>query len=113
MFSPLHSVTNEEHYEKCCNHFSQYRKYGRFPLKCREATTCMLASYCESIRCAVSKKKWDTKEDKSKSMVCTLYIRQCAKRHLATMLNNEKIKPVALSIVELCLAGGIRQSAVN
>ena len=52
----------------------------------------------------------NTKQDKGKkSMICALYVLWLAKsksRDEAT-LNSEKIKPVALSIVELCLAEGI------
>ena len=50
MFNPLHSGTNEEQYKKC---------------KRKEAT---LHSRHESTPCAVSKDKWDTKEDTGKSM---------------------------------------------
>ena len=42
-------------------------------------------------------------------MVHALYILQLAKRHVSgrRIVESEKIKPVALSIVELCLAEGI------
>ena len=57
---------------------------------------------------AVSKDEWDTKENTGKSMKNALYLLQYAKRHI--MLNSEKIKPVALVFVELCLSEGISQS---
>ena len=39
MFNPLHSITNQELFEKrLCNQCSHYEKYGRFPLQ-REAIT--------------------------------------------------------------------------
>ena len=50
---------------------------------------------------AVSKDEWDTKEDTGKSMKNALYILRYAKRHLS---NSEKIKPVSLAIIELCLS---------
>jgi len=41
-----------------------------------------------------------------------VYVLWYANRHLSTeaLLNGEKVKPVALAIVELCLTEGIRQS---
>ena len=55
---------------------------------------------------AVSKDKSDTKEDTGKSMKNALYVLRYAKstcRAEAT-LNSEKIKPVALAIIELRLS---------
>ena len=41
--------------------------------------------YCESIPCAVSKMEWDTKEDKSKSMMHVFNaLRYAQKAHLGT-----------------------------
>ena len=42
-------------------------------------------------------------------MMCVLYILWLAKRHISRQsdVEREEIKPVVLSIVELCLAGGI------
>ena len=60
---------------------------------------------------AVSKDEWDTKEDTSKSMKNALYILRYVKRHLLGRSDiSEKIKPVALAIIELCLSEGISQS---
>ena len=44
-------------------------------------------------------------------MIRTLYVLRLTKRHISGQSNveHEKIKPVALSIVELCLAEGISQ----
>ena len=53
---------------------------------------------------AVSKDEWDTKEDTGKSMKNALYILQYAKGTCwaEAMSNSEKIKPVALAVIELC-----------
>ena len=71
--------------------------------KCREAMHYTTAW-------AVSKKKWDTKEDKGKSMMRALCIVVCQKGMSLDEVtsDSEKIKPVALAINELCF--GIRQS---
>ena len=57
----------------------------------------------------VSKDEWDTKEDTGKShcMYCGMPKGTC--RAEAT-LNSEKIKPIALAVIELCLSEGISQS---
>jgi len=57
----------------------------------------------------VSKDEWDTKEGPGKSMKNALYVQQYGKRHLLAS-NSENIKPIALSIVELCESEGISQS---
>ena len=51
----------------------------------------------------------NTKEDKSESMMHVLHVQWLAKRHIRMKQHqkSEKIKHVALSIVKLCLAGGI------
>ena len=66
---------------------------------------------------AVSKDEWDTKEDTGKSMKNALYVLRYAKRHLfwpkqlaEATSNSEKIKPVAIAIIELRLSEGIGQS---
>ena len=72
MFNPLHSITNQELFEKhLCNQSSHYEKYGRFPLQ-REAITryCQIDTFHEL----------DTKEDTGKSMKNALYILWYAKR---------------------------------
>ena len=60
----------------------------------------------------ISKDEWDTKEDTGKSMKNALYVLWYAKRHLwaEAMSNSEKIKPVALAVIELCLSEGVSQS---
>ena len=52
---------------------------------------------------------WNTNEDKGKFMMHVLYIVQLVKRHILGKSNIEqwKFKPVALYIVQLCLAEGI------
>ena len=60
---------------------------------------------------AVSKDDWDTKEDTGKSMKNALYVLRYAKKHLSGRSDvGEKIKPVALAIIELRLSEGVRQS---
>ena len=49
---------------------------------CREDMKCTILCYHESTPWDVSKKKWDTKEDKSKSMMCTMHVLWYAKRHV-------------------------------
>ena len=62
----------------------------------------------QHLNCTVSKKNWNTKENKGKSMmhVRIVHIAVGEKTHFGTN-NVEEINPVALSIVEFCLAGGI------
>ena len=67
--------------------------------------------YCKLAYWTVSKKKWNTKEDKDKSMVGALYIRSYAKRHLSAeaTLSSEKMNSVTFTIA-LRLSEGIRQA---
>ena len=62
---------------------------------------------------AVSKDEWDTKEDTGKSMKNALYVLWYAKRapldQAKAMSKSEKIKPVALAVIKLCLSEGISQ----
>ena len=63
----------------------------------------------------VNKDEWDTKEDTGKSMKNALYVLRYAKntcRAEATS-NSEKIKPVALAVIELRLSEGISQSVTQ
>jgi len=50
--------------------------------------------------------------DTDESMKNALHVQWCGKRHLSTeeTLNSERIKPVALAIVELQESEGIRQA---
>ena len=70
-----------------------------------------------SIPWAVSKKKRDTKKDKGESMTRALYTLQYAKCMPKgtsldeTTSNSEKIKPIALAVIELHLPEGIRQAS--
>jgi len=60
----------------------------------------------------VNKDEWDTKEGCGKSMKNALYVQRYGKRHLSgwSNIDSEKIKPVALAIVELRESEGIRQA---
>jgi len=51
----------------------------------------------------------DTKEGRGKSMKNAMHVQRYGKRYLS-VLNSEKIKPVALAIVELRESEGIRQA---
>ena len=64
---------------------------------------------------AVSKDEWDTKEDTGMSMKNALYILRYAKdtSQAEATSNSEKIKPVALTVIELCLSEGISQSVTQ
>ena len=64
---------------------------------------------------AVSKDKWDTKEDTGKSMrmQCTYCGMPKGTSRAETTLNSEKIKPVALAVIELCFSEGTSQSVEN
>ena len=59
----------------------------------------------------VSKDEWDTKKDTGKSMKNTLYVLRYAKRQLSAEAtsNSEKIKLIALVVIELHLSEGISQ----
>ena len=112
MFNLLHSSTNQELFEKhLCNQSSHqgshYKNYKLLLLR-REAIT----SYCQiNTFCC----EWNAKEVTGKSMKNVLYILQCTKgtSWVKAMSNSEKIKPIALTVIELCLSEGISQSVEN
>ena len=109
MLNPLNSSTNQELFKKhFCNQNIHYEKYGQFLLHEGNPSHTTI----KSILFAVSKDEWDTKEDTGESMKSALYVRGMPKftSRAKTMSNSEKIKPVALAIIELCLSEGIRQS---
>ena len=59
----------------------------------------------------VSKNEWNTKEDTGKSLKNTLHVRMPKGISWAEVTSNsEKIKPVALAVIELCLTEGISQA---
>jgi len=70
-------------------------------------TTEAISSYCQNLHFLLSAKR--KLEDKAKSKIHVLYALQLVKSTSRdkAMLNREKIKPVALLIVELCLDEGI------
>ena len=61
---------------------------------------------------AVSKDEWHTKEETGKSMKNVLYVPKGTSWAEATS-NSEKIKPVALAVIELCLSESISQSVTR
>ena len=106
MFNPLHSSTN------LCNQNSHHEKYRQFLLqrKSSRATTKLTLF-------AVRKDELDTEENTGKSMKNALYV-LCSGMSKGTSrakvtLNSEKIKPIALAIIELCLSEGISQSVTQ
>jgi len=62
--------------------------------------------------CGENKDDWDTKEGHGKSMKNALHVQRYGKgtSRAEAMLNSEKIKPIALAIVELRESEGIRQA---
>ena len=82
-FSQLNSITNEEQQSGSAINPVTTGKYRQFPFTFTNiGKPCHALCYHKSTPCAVSKKKWDTKEDKGKSMMCTLYILQYAKSYV-------------------------------
>ena len=109
MFDLLHSSANQEVFEKhLCIKSSHYEKYGRFLVTQRNPsrTTTKLTLF------TVSKDEGDTKEDTGKSIKndCTSCSVPKGTSRDEAISNIEKIKPVALAVIELCLSEGINQS---
>ena len=103
----FNSSTNQKLFKKhLCNQNSNYEKYGRFSLQREPSrTTAKLTLF------AANKDEWDTKEDTGKSMKNALCcdMPKGTSRAEATS-NSEKIKPIALAVIELRLSKGISQS---
>ena len=74
MFSPLRNITNEETLGK--GHLQSISHNGKFKLFPPNVGKPSHEHYCESTPFAVSKEKWDTKEDTGKSMKHALYALQ-------------------------------------
>ena len=82
-------------------------------VKRREAITW---HYHKLTPCGVSKDKWDKKEDTGKSMKHALYVlryRMPKDTRQEATLNSEKIKPVSLRVIELCLSEHNSQAVEN
>jgi len=75
MFHPLHSIKNEEQYKKL-----EYTRYIKIQVESMHSLREAIPRYCESTPSVMSKKNWNTKKDKGKSMMHALYILQLAKR---------------------------------
>ena len=112
MFNSLHSNTNQELFEKnLCFQNSLYENTDDFRYKEKQSR-----AIARSTLFAVSKDEWDTKEDAGKSVKNALYVQWYAKRHTyqaEVTLNSEKIKLVALTVIELPLSEGISQSVTQ
>ena len=73
-------------------------------------------AHAKSTPFPVSKDEWDTKEDIGKPIKNALYILRYAKRtcRAEATSNSEKIKPIALAIIELrCISQSVTQSVEN
>jgi len=70
----------------------------------KEAITCNH----QSMLFTVNKDEWNTKENTGKPWRVLQYAKGTSQAEVA--LNSEKIKPVALAIIELCLTEGISQA---
>jgi len=106
MFNLLCSSTNQLLFKmKFCNQSNHYENYGRFNGPHHVPTT-------KSTLLVVNEDEWYTKEGCAKSMKDTLYAQQYGKRHLSgwSDIEQQKIRPVALAIVELHESEGIRQA---
>jgi len=65
--------------------------------------------HVQSTPFVVNKDEWDTKKGRGKSMHCMYSGMTKGTSRTEAKLNSEKIKPVALAIVELRESEGIRQ----
>ena len=105
MFNPLHSITNQELFEKhLCIYYKNTDDF-HYEGKPSRATA-------KSTPFAVSKDEWGTKEDTGR-MHCTYCGMPKGTSQAEATLNSEKIKPVALAIIKLCLSEGISQSVTQ
>jgi len=94
IFHLLHKVTNKEQCKKLlCNEFSH----------CGKLKQSHIVLSPQSTPCVVSKKKTETQRRTK------IYALRLAKRYTTGQsdIGQQKIKPIALSIVELCLAEAI------
>ena len=103
-FSTFHSITNVDIPATNCNPATT-ENTDNSHLQMGSHASC----YHELTPWIVSKKKWDTKEVKGKSMMRAFYIHL---RMDETTLNSEKIKAVVLKLHLSCRQAG-RQSAEN
>ena len=108
MFDPLHSSMNQKlFYKHLCNRSSHYEKYRWYLLR-REAITCY-----HQIDTLLSAKMNGTQRRTLVSpwrMHCTYCGMPKGTPRAEAMLNREKIKSVALAVIELRLSEGISQS---
>jgi len=97
MFDSLHCSTNQEVFEKhVYDKSSYYEKYGQFLIMQRKPS----CATTKSTLFTVSKDKWNTKEDTSKSLKNALHVLRAPLQ--LKQIRTEKIKPVALAVIELC-----------
>jgi len=105
LYSLAQCYKNEE--QLLCHDSICYRECGQKAWQSQGLWLC--ASQREVLKstpCAVSEKTWNIKENKGKSIIRILYLLQLMIRYVLgqSNINQRKINPIALSIVELCLA---------
>jgi len=109
MFNLLHSSTNQELFEKhFCNQVSPYEKYGRFPLR-KGSHHMQPPNQCFSLSARMNGTQRRTLVNPSR-IHCTSSSMPKGTSWAEATSNSEKIKPVALAVIELCLTECIRQS---
>jgi len=96
--------------KQLCNQSSQYEKYRKFSVMKRKPS----CAATESTLFAVSKDEWNTKEGTGtvspQRIYCTYFGMPKGTFRARATSNSEKIKCIALAIVELCWSEGIRQA---
>ena len=108
MFNPLYSNTNRELFEKhLCNQSSHYEKYGWFPFR-REAYHVLPLNrhFSLSAKMNGTQRRTLVSPWRMHFMYCSI---PKGTSQDEAMLNSEKIKPVAVVIIELHLSEGISQ----
>ena len=109
MFNSLHSSKDQELFEKqLCNQSSHYKNTDDFCYEGKQSR-----ATAKSTHLVVSKDEWYTKEDTGKSMImhcmyCSSMPKGSSQAEVTS--NSEKIKPIALAVIALCLSEGISQS---
>jgi len=109
MFNSLNSSSNQELFEKhLCNQGSHYEKYRQFPLH-KGSQHVQTPNQCFSLSAKMNGTQRRTLV--SPRRIHFTYCGMPKGTSLAEATSNhEKIKPIALAIIKLCLTEGIRQS---
>ena len=107
MFNPLHNITNQELFEKHLRNQNATMKIHDF---CYEGKSSHVAAKLTSF--TVSQDELVTKEDTGKEE-CIVHIAEYKKgiSWAKVASNSEKIKPMALAVIEFSLSEAISHSA--